>query len=189
MTERRMIMNRAELGKRIREARIAQKMTQSELVGDFITRNMLSQIESGLAAPSMKTLQYIADALGMSLSSLVGEEKPEIELERAPDAPTETEEFLTAKSLFKAEKYEAALERLVPLCRENSDFYDETAGLLARTYLALSQRLCDGGETQKAISCAEKCTELSATGIYASREIRTNALLLLDRLAEQLTRK
>ena len=53
-------MNSGELGKRIKEARLAKKMTQSELVGTFITRNMLSRIESGNACPSVKTLEYLA---------------------------------------------------------------------------------------------------------------------------------
>lgn len=52
-------MENNTLGKRIKEARLAKKMTQSEVVGDFITRNMLSQIESGSATPSVKTLEYL----------------------------------------------------------------------------------------------------------------------------------
>ena len=40
-------MTPEERGRRIKEARISKKMTQSEVVGTFITRNMLSQIESG----------------------------------------------------------------------------------------------------------------------------------------------
>ena len=47
-------MTPEERGRRIKEARISKKMTQSEVVGTFITRNMLSQIESGAAAPSLK---------------------------------------------------------------------------------------------------------------------------------------
>ena len=58
-------MNSGELGKRIKEARLAKKMTQSELVGTFITRNMLSRIESGNACPSVKTLEYLARRLGL----------------------------------------------------------------------------------------------------------------------------
>ena len=50
-------MSSNELGRRIKEARLAKKLTQAEVVGDFITRNMLSQIESGSALPSVKTLQ------------------------------------------------------------------------------------------------------------------------------------
>jgi len=42
-------MDRAALGSRIKEARLAKKLTQTEVVGSFITRNMLSQIESGTA--------------------------------------------------------------------------------------------------------------------------------------------
>ena len=58
-------MNTKELGHRIKEARIAKKMTQSQVVGDFITRNMLSQIENGTALPSVKTLKYLADVLNI----------------------------------------------------------------------------------------------------------------------------
>ena len=36
-------MNPSLLGKKIKEARLAKKMTQKEVVGNFITRNMLSQ--------------------------------------------------------------------------------------------------------------------------------------------------
>ena len=64
-------MNSIELGKRIKEARIARKMTQSELVGDFITRNMLSRIESGNACPSVKTLEYLANRLELPPGSLM----------------------------------------------------------------------------------------------------------------------
>ena len=66
------------LGKKIRQIRIDRKITQQELVGDFITRNMLSQIENDVATPSIKTLQYIADHLEVPLSFLmVGENDAE----------------------------------------------------------------------------------------------------------------
>ena len=60
-------MEKNTLGKRIKEARLSKKMTQSEVVGDFITRNMLSQIESGSATPSVKTLEYLCKVLELSL--------------------------------------------------------------------------------------------------------------------------
>ena len=55
-------------------------MTQSELAGDAITRNMLSLIESGTASPSVKTLQYLAERLGVPYEHLLApkEEKEEI---------------------------------------------------------------------------------------------------------------
>ena len=64
-------MTPAERGRIIKEARIAKKMTQSEVVGSFITRNMLSQIESGNATPSVKTLEYLAQTLDIPVSELM----------------------------------------------------------------------------------------------------------------------
>ena len=64
-------MEKNTLGKRIKEARLAKKMTQSEVVGDFITRNMLSQIESGSATPSVKTLEYLCKVLEIEPNTLL----------------------------------------------------------------------------------------------------------------------
>jgi len=56
-------MDGMTLGQKIRELRLARQWTQKELAGDFITRNMLSQIENDGATPSMKTLEYLASKL------------------------------------------------------------------------------------------------------------------------------
>lgn len=68
-------MENNTLGKRIKEARLAKKMTQSEVVGDFITRNMLSQIESGSATPSVKTLEYLCKVLEIEPNTLLPDGK------------------------------------------------------------------------------------------------------------------
>ena len=44
-----------ELGEKLRLARLEAGMTQRQLCGDEITRNMLSQIENGTARPSMRS--------------------------------------------------------------------------------------------------------------------------------------
>ena len=54
------------LGTKIKKLRILRNMTQKELVGDRITRNMLSEIESGTANPSLTTLIYLAERLNIS---------------------------------------------------------------------------------------------------------------------------
>ena len=45
------------------EMRKMRQMTQEKLSGSKITRNMLSQIENGIATPSIETLEYIANTL------------------------------------------------------------------------------------------------------------------------------
>ena len=56
-------MDNITLGQKIRELRLKNKMTQKELAGAFITRNMLSQIENDSATPSVKTIEYLAERL------------------------------------------------------------------------------------------------------------------------------
>ena len=63
------------LGEKIKKIRILRKKTQKELAGDKITRNMLSQIESGKATPSLETLGYIANELELPLSYFFSEEE------------------------------------------------------------------------------------------------------------------
>lgn len=68
------------LGKKVKQARLEKKLTQKELAGDFITRNMLSQIENDLATPSIRTMEYLAKKLDKSVGYFIGEMKKEDEL-------------------------------------------------------------------------------------------------------------
>ena len=62
------------IGEKIRLARVSQHMTQSEVVGDVITRNMLSAIESGKATPSLDTLLYLSGKLDLPIAYLLADE-------------------------------------------------------------------------------------------------------------------
>ena len=68
------------LGQKIREIRLHLQMTQKELAGDFITRNMLSQIENDQATPSMKTMEYLAKQLGKSVGYFMDENHKDLSL-------------------------------------------------------------------------------------------------------------
>ncbi len=57
-----------ELGVRLRQARLEAGLSQRQLCGDTVTRNMLSQIENGSARPSMDTLRILAQRLGKPMS-------------------------------------------------------------------------------------------------------------------------
>jgi len=66
------------IGEKIRELRVAKLMTQSELAGTQITRNMLSCIENGSAQPSLSTILYIAKRLNVPAGFLLAEEGDEL---------------------------------------------------------------------------------------------------------------
>lgn len=53
------------LGQKIKAARLEKGLTQKEVVGDYITRNMLSKIENDSATPSVRTLEHLARALDL----------------------------------------------------------------------------------------------------------------------------
>ncbi|MBK3494527.1 helix-turn-helix transcriptional regulator [Viridibacillus sp. YIM B01967] len=58
---------------RIRKIRKERKLTLAELAGDRLTKGMLSLIENDKANPSMDSLAYIAEQLGVEISELLEE--------------------------------------------------------------------------------------------------------------------
>jgi len=62
------------IGIKIKSLRKSLKLTQSQLAGDEITKSMLSQIENGLAKPSMKTLRYLSKQLDKPLTYFLEDE-------------------------------------------------------------------------------------------------------------------
>ena len=65
------------IGEKIKNLRMSKMITQQELAGDFITRNMLSRIEHGAALPSLPTVMYLANRLGVPAGFLLAEEENE----------------------------------------------------------------------------------------------------------------
>ena len=65
------------IGEKIKKLRLSKLMTQSDLAGDHITRNMLSAIEHGTALPSLPTVIYIAERLNVPVGYLTCEEEEE----------------------------------------------------------------------------------------------------------------
>ena len=63
-----------ELGEKLKQARLEAGLSQRQLCGDTVTRNMLSLIENGTAQPSMDTLRQFAQRLGKPISYFLEEE-------------------------------------------------------------------------------------------------------------------
>ncbi|HYM50331.1 MAG TPA: helix-turn-helix transcriptional regulator [Candidatus Limnocylindrales bacterium] len=63
-------------GERIREARLALRMTQAELARGVATKGFISQVERNRATPSLPKLRILAGRLGLTLDALVGVPQP-----------------------------------------------------------------------------------------------------------------
>ena len=61
------------IGKKIKERRKALGMTQQQLAGETVTRNMLSLIESGKTLPSLGVLMEISKKLAVLPEYLLSE--------------------------------------------------------------------------------------------------------------------
>ena len=177
-----MTMDSAELGKRIKEARLARKMTQADVVGDFITRNMLSQIESGTANPSVKTLTYLAKVLQLPVNYLLPDELETFdETENAADKDIEA--LIKMKNAFKRGEYGLAVETALPFAEEGDLVYDEACAILAMSYLELAKA---SGDPREGMTLAQKSQQFAVKGIFAKRDIKASAVLLYDELSEKL---
>ena len=64
------------MGQRILAARLAAGLSQRELAGEEITRNMLSSLEHDTANPSVATLRYLSQRLGRPMGYFLGEDGP-----------------------------------------------------------------------------------------------------------------
>lgn len=108
-----------ELGEKLRQARLRLGLSQRQVCGDQITRNMLSRIENGQAKPSMKTLQYLSSVLQMPVGYFLGEATA------CMNQPVMDE----AKEAYVQKKYTKAL-RLLGDYNGPDDLYDWEMGLL-----------------------------------------------------------
>jgi tetratricopeptide (TPR) repeat protein len=73
-TSAETVQTPVSLGERVRAARRELGMSQAQLAGDELTKGFISQIESGLVRPSVRSLQIIATRLGRPLDYFVGDE-------------------------------------------------------------------------------------------------------------------
>lgn len=182
-------MNNIELGKKIRETRISKRMTQNDVVGTFITRNMLSQIENGTASPSIKTLEHIAKALDIPLEQLVISESGD-ETETAAGEinirPSDTDCISTlvkAKDKYLDKCYQDVIELMEPLAINDSPFYDEASALIAKSCYRLADAAFKSGNTSAANDFANRAVLYAGNGIYSNDELMIKAYRIIKETA------
>ena len=135
-------------GEKLRSRRQELGLTQKQVVGDRITRNMLSQLENGQAKPSVATLEYLAQVLQVSPAWLLDEQPTggDTELKQARDALARQDYAGCLAALMQqgADGDEALLlESLASVCSAEQALGDERfqdAETLARQTLGSAER-------------------------------------------------
>lgn len=176
-------MKRITLGQKVRQARLTKKMTQKEVAGDFITRNMLSKIENDSAMPSVKTVDYLSKVLNKStgyfLSSMVSSSNGQGNIFTEDDNAI----LNKVKIWYKEGKYHRIIEYInksIQDLTENIYGYDEICLLLSRCYTKLAELENSLGEYQRSIAYSKKAILHSRRGIYSDKSNNLKLQVLIS---------
>ncbi len=163
------------LGQKIRALRKEKKQTQSELAGEEITRNMLSRIESDDALPSLSTLIYLAERLGVPAGYFLSEDASLLSYQKEARLPN-------MKHYFALKNY----KEVVRLYRRDfTEADDELAYMVAYAAAECAREAIHRGTMKTAGEYLDLAKEMRKKTIYA--DARLDALItLLDALLGNL---
>ncbi len=163
-----------ELGEKLRQARLEAGLSQRQLCGQVITRNMLSQIESGKAKPSMSTLQYLAGQLGKSVGFFLDEDF-------AASANIQT--MARARAAYGHREYGQVLQILEAYISPDGLFDPEYHYLTALCDLALAEVQMQQGD---ALAAAARLEKIDRSSIYYRDDMERRRRQLLCQSYEAL---
>ena len=159
-----------ELGEKLKQARLEAGLSQRQLCGDAITRNMLSQIENGGAKPSMGTLRYLAERLGKSVSWFLEED--------AVTSPNQ-EIMSRAREAWATGDWDA-VEKWLSRFREPDPVFEMEYRLLKTLHtLETAEKALEAGKIPYCVRILEENGPIR--GGYCSEELERRRLLLLAR--------
>ena len=145
-----------DLGGKIKAARLEMGLSQRQLCGEFMTRNMLSMLENGAAEPSMETLRYLAGVLRKPMGYFLEE----------PD------ELAAAREAFALEDWDALRQAL-----DGANPTEE--GTLLEFYYHLHQGAAALAQEKLPYACTLLQKALELRGIYITKPLRQRARVLL----------
>ena len=158
------------LGQKLKKARLDRGLTQAQVVGDRITRNMLSQLENDLASPSVGTLEYLASVLGVQAAWLLADEKEE-------EAAGRTERL---RACYRGGDWAGCLELAQELQPD-----DEQALLLALAAAQCALHALEAERFAAAQQLARQALSWNEASLYGHAQVRLEMLRVLARCAEQ----
>lgn len=161
------------LGEKLRLARVEAGLSQRQLCGERITRNMLSQIENGTASPSVATLQYLAEGLGKPVSYFLDEDGA---------VSRNLEVMEAARQAYDRGRFDDAAARLREFREPDPIFCREWELLRLLTTLAQAEQALQEKREPYARELLEAAKELEPRTAYAVPELKARRVLLEAKL-------
>lgn len=166
-----------KVGEKIRKLRLEKMMTQSELSGDQVTRNMLSLIEKDKAVPSLQTLNYIASRLNVSTAFLLADEREEKML-------IKYSKISDIRLAFKNKSYKICMDMCKRLGRHHEIKDDEIKLIMAECALKIAEEEVYGDRIREACTYLDEAVAYASETTYNTKHIVTAAGLMFDYLGE-----
>lgn len=148
------------IGSKVKSLRLAKMLTQSELAGDMITRNMLSRIENGFALPSLQTLLYLSEKLGVPAGYLLADDEEEFEFKKLIEMP----DIIRA---FKAGDWQICID----LCAKLGSTDDEIAHIVSLCRFNEAKDAFESGNLKEAAKMFDEAKNIASTTSYADNSI------------------
>lgn len=164
------------LGQKIKAVRLEKGLTQKEVVGDYITRNMLSKIENDSATPSVRTLQYLAKVLGLPTGYFLSGVQLSDGL--VPDGLNE------ARAAFREQRWLDCLELLKS--DQTASTSDEGYLLHAHAGTRAARQALEEGRLLDAKELAESAQYYNQEGLYYSPDLAAQLALILGQTLTRL---
>lgn len=157
------------LGDKIRSERLKSGMTQTELAGDHITRNMLSQIENNVAIPSVPTIKYIAKKLKISAGYFLTDTEDEFIYKKMYSIDT-------IKETYKNKQYKHCID----LCLALKSTDDEIEYILSNLYFDLAYENFVSGNLKTAENLFTTSINHAKNTVYTPDNVLYHAELFID---------
>ena len=154
------------VGEKIRNLRLSKLMTQADLAGDQITRNMLCTIERGAALPSLPTVCYIAQRLNVPVGYLLAEDEDDIAYRKMVAMPN-------VRRALTAGDYRGCLAVLHSNFGDSFD--DELALIRAECEYRIAKEAFDCGRLHAAATGFDRAIAASQETVYDTAWIRNRA--------------
>lgn len=164
------------LGQKIKAARLEKGLTQKEVVGDYITRNMLSKIENDSATPSVRTLEHLARALDLAPGYFLDDAS--VSDGSVPDGLDE------ARAAFRGRRWLDCISALK--ADQKAATSDEGYLLHARAGAYAAEEARQEGRLNDARELAETAHYYNREGLYYSPALAAQLNLLLGNVLTQL---
>ncbi len=150
------------IGEKIRKLRLSKLMTQADLAGDRITRNMLSTIEHGAALPSLPTVLYIAERLNVPAGYLLCEDEDEYFYRKMASLPNVRQAFV--------QKDFAGCLLLLSAIGEETD--DELSLIRAECEYGMAQNAIETGHLRLAVAALDRALQAITRTVYDTSCLR-----------------